>query len=316
MQKRIIAVIILWLFVVGSSLVWNVLDEKNENRLLAFALGRAFFAQIVIDRSWNAFHGGVYVPVSPETQPNPYLQDPLRDLVTDKKIRLTKINPAYMTRQISEIASKNEYGIQFHITSLNPIRPENKATEWEKKWLNAFENGEKEKGEFVGKGQTSFFRYMAPLLVEEGCLKCHAKQGYRKGDIRGGISVILPQFSEEKINIRLLAGYGTAALFGLAIIVIGGLKLEKERVALLASNQSLETEISGHRKTIGRLKEAREDVQTLSGIIPICMHCKEIRDDKGYWNKLEKFISEHSKAEFSHSICEKCMEKYHSDLED
>lgn len=55
------------------------------------------------------------------------------------------------------------------------------------------------------------------------------------------------------------------------------------------------------------LQEAKEQIKTLSGIIPICMYCKEIRDDKGYWNQLEKFISEHSEAQFSHGICDKCM---------
>ena len=56
-------------------------------------------------------------------------------------------------------------------------------------------------------------------------------------------------------------------------------------------------------------KLAEEQIKTLQGIIPICMHCKEIRDDKGYWNKLEKYISEHSEVQFSHSICDECLEK-------
>jgi len=57
------------------------------------------------------------------------------------------------------------------------------------------------------------------------------------------------------------------------------------------------------------LTEARDQIKTLSGIIPICMHCKEIRDDKGFWNQLESFISRHSEAEFSHGICPKCLEE-------
>lgn len=56
-----------------------------------------------------------------------------------------------------------------------------------------------------------------------------------------------------------------------------------------------------------------EEVKTLRGILPICMYCKGIRDDKGYWNQIEKYISEHSEAQFSHSICETCMNKYHKD---
>ncbi len=65
------------------------------------------------------------------------------------------------------------------------------------------------------------------------------------------------------------------------------------------------------RLEIGKRKLAEAEIKKLQGIIPICMHCKEIRDDKGYWNQLEKYISEHSEAQFSHSICEKCLEKYY-----
>ena len=59
------------------------------------------------------------------------------------------------------------------------------------------------------------------------------------------------------------------------------------------------------------LEKAAEKIKVLSGIIPICMHCKQIRDDKGYWSQLEEFISKHSDAQFSHSLCEACLEKYY-----
>jgi len=59
------------------------------------------------------------------------------------------------------------------------------------------------------------------------------------------------------------------------------------------------------------LLTAIEEVRTLRGIIPICMHCKGIRDDSGCWNQLEKYITEHSEAQFSHGICEKCAKKHY-----
>jgi response regulator RpfG family c-di-GMP phosphodiesterase len=62
------------------------------------------------------------------------------------------------------------------------------------------------------------------------------------------------------------------------------------------------------------LEEALARVNELSGLLPICMHCKKIRDDKGYWNQLETYISEHSEALFSHGICPECykveMQRY------
>lgn len=62
------------------------------------------------------------------------------------------------------------------------------------------------------------------------------------------------------------------------------------------------------------LERARENIRILSGIIPICMHCKQIRDDEGYWTQLEQFISEHSEATFSHGICPSCIDTYYPDL--
>jgi hypothetical protein len=66
-------------------------------------------------------------------------------------------------------------------------------------------------------------------------------------------------------------------------------------------------------KVIADLQEALAKVNTLSGFLPICASCKKIRDDKGYWNQIEAYISEHSEAEFSHSICPKCSEKLYPD---
>jgi len=67
-------------------------------------------------------------------------------------------------------------------------------------------------------------------------------------------------------------------------------------------------------RLIGELKQALDEVKQLSGLLPICSFCKRIRDDKGYWNMLETYISERSEAQFSHSVCEDCMKKHYPDL--
>lgn len=69
-----------------------------------------------------------------------------------------------------------------------------------------------------------------------------------------------------------------------------------------------------HRKN-NELREANKKIKTLSGIIPVCMHCKGIRDDKGSWNQLEEYITEHSDAQFSHGICDKCLKELYPDSE-
>src|SRR3989339_829219 len=60
------------------------------------------------------------------------------------------------------------------------------------------------------------------------------------------------------------------------------------------------------------LEKALAEVKTLSGLLPICSHCKKIRDDKGYWNQIESYIQKHSEAEFTHGICQECAKKYYS----
>ena len=68
-------------------------------------------------------------------------------------------------------------------------------------------------------------------------------------------------------------------------------------------------------RLIAELREALSKIKKLSGLLPICSHCKKIRDDKGYWNQIESYIHDHSDAEFSHSICPECAKKYYPDLD-
>ena len=119
-----LAAITVWTILLASLFIWGIKNEKDQTKRLSEYQARAYFQEIVTARSWNATHGGVYVPITPEMQPNPYLEDAERDIITQTGMRLTKINPAYMTRQIAEIAVKRNY-FWFHITSENPIRPAN-----------------------------------------------------------------------------------------------------------------------------------------------------------------------------------------------
>jgi len=81
---------------------------------------------------------------------------------------------------------------------------------------------------------------------------------------------------------------------------------------VLALEQSLNKKIKEEEILVGELKAALEQVQKLSGMLPICSACKKIRDDKGYWNQIELYISEHSEAEFTHGMCPDCTEESRS----
>lgn len=98
--------------------------------------------------------------------------------------------------------------------------------------------------------------------------------------------------------------------------------LEQSNSKLYQTNSLLHDEITERKKAeeenknlILELKNALAQVKKLEGIIPICMYCKKIRDDKNCWNQLEQYISDHSEAHFSHGMCPACAEKQMSLLE-
>jgi diguanylate cyclase (GGDEF)-like protein len=184
--------LILWTAFLGYMAERETALAEGRLRDIALSQARALFNQVVDVRDWNSRHGGVYVPVTPETQPNPWLDVPHRDETTLAGRRLTLLNPAYMTRQLADLTRKRR-GIGLHLTSLTPLRPGNEPDAWERAALESFERGRTERVEFVREaGGREVFRFMAPLPVEGSCLPCHQKQGYQIGQVRGGISVTYP----------------------------------------------------------------------------------------------------------------------------
>ncbi|MBN2340406.1 MAG: hypothetical protein JXR45_02910, partial [Deltaproteobacteria bacterium] len=84
-------------------------------------------------------------------------------------------------------------------------------------------------------------------------------------------------------------------------------------VAVVSTRQVTQAQV-GLREEKDKLQQALDEIKTLRGIIPICSNCKQIRDDKGSWTMLEKYLDEHSEASFSHGICPECVQKLYPDL--
>ncbi len=90
--------------------------------------------------------------------------------------------------------------------------------------------------------------------------------------------------------------------------------------SLQEKNERLEQEINERKRVeeererlIVELQEALAQIKTLKGILPICAHCKKIRNDEDYWQQIEVYVRDHSEAKFSHSICPDCMKKFYPD---
>ena len=212
--------IILYLsLVILLVIAFRVVDNYNNNSIefqkkILLKQAQTHFKDQVNTRHWNSQYGGVYVKPIDGLTPNKYLSN--NTLYVDEKLTLIKINPAWMTRQLSELS--NTEGFEFKITSLNPLNPNNKVNEFEKRALVHIEKtNDKEYYEI----DDSKFKYVGALITTSGCLNCHAKQGYKVGDIRGGISVnlVLDDYNEiiSSIENKTLLMKLLIALFLLTI---------------------------------------------------------------------------------------------------
>ncbi len=257
-KRYCILAFIFWGLVVLGSYMWNLhlLGEKLYNQSVDRA--QFVFKMIESTRLWNARHGGVYVKISDETQPNKYLKIENRDINSVDGMHLTMINPAYMTRQLIDVVTEPS-DLKLHITSDKLMNPINKADEWESKQLEKFKNGVSSFAEFIDDGDSKIFRYMQPLKVDSSCLRCHSHQGYSVGDVRGGVSVtfsVEPLLELESAQSRNIAISHLIAWLLLGVLStlfiyrfrknIVNLELEKIRIEELVSIRTKELQKFSH----------------------------------------------------------------------
>ncbi len=224
-NKIVYMLIISWSALMLIASVASMYRDYDYATLLAKNEAVVSVKKDVAYRLWLSSHGGIYVPITERTPPNPYLSHiKNRDVNTSASQELTLMNPAYslsqMMRDYSEL-----YGTKGHITSRLLMNPKNKADAWEEEALKKIEVTKQPTYKKADIDGEEYFRYIQPLPTEESCLKCHAFQGYKVGDIRGGVSVSIPMkwyYNEALKNIVLntviiLFIY----LLGLGIILFG-----------------------------------------------------------------------------------------------
>jgi diguanylate cyclase (GGDEF)-like protein len=296
--KKYLASIGLLICLVILSVFWGFYfrsTELIENQLLY--QGQAFFQEIVLTRQWAAQHNGVYVRMDPGVTVNPYLlQVPgLKVVIRDQEEQqYTLKNPALITREISELA--NQKGLfRFHITSLKPLNPNNAADSFEQAALNKFNSNVKEFTTFETKDNEVFYRYMAPLVTEKSCLTCHSHQGYKEGDIRGGISVtisateIADKIRESRlfllISAILIILLILAIIYFLARSFIKDLHDAEQKLVDMATHDHL-TSLFNRREAYRKLGEelaiSLQSQQPLSLLLIDLDHFKRVNDTHGH----------------------------------
>ncbi len=183
--------IYLSIVVIVTFTIFNYITAaKNANiKFLNYMIeneAKVLFENIIITRLWNAEHGGVYVKQKNNMQPNPYLED--NTLLTKDNELLLKVNPAWMMRQISELSNQQSRH-SFYIRSLKPKNPKNYPDAFEKEALIHLTKHPEEKYYTQISDDFEIFKFMGSLKVNPSCLQCHTTEGYKVGDVIGGVSV-------------------------------------------------------------------------------------------------------------------------------
>jgi DNA-binding response OmpR family regulator len=114
----------------------------------------------------------------------------------------------------------------------------------------------------------------------------------------GGVDYVVKPFNREEVLARVQAH----------------VQLHSLARALARRNRELEELAAQLRSRQAELEAALASIKTLRGLIPICCHCKKVRDDRGFWQQVEAYVAEHSSAQFSHGICPECMRAYYPEF--
>lgn len=216
--------------------------------------------QIVLTRQWVADYNGVLVPKTGEVSSNPFLNQP--DVQGSDGNAYTRISPSVMTRLLSERALKSGL-YSFKLTNTERLNQENAPDAFELEALRLFRSSEKDETfrteQVNGK---SVLRYVAPLYVNENCVKCHTSQGYKPGDVGGCLSVFIPMDEARSAinrNRAILLGGGMVFAGSLVILVFVAAqslvfkRLNDIRAAM--SRMTIGKQVENHRGHGDELKE-------------------------------------------------------------
>jgi signal transduction histidine kinase len=222
-----------------ASLWWNVTLVRRGILETARIQAGVAFEEDFTYRRWNALHGGVYVRASPGEKADVSLEGiPEREVVTTAGVRLALVTFAGMSREAHDLAEAAGPGVRGRLTSLRPLRTENRPDTWERRGLIALEAGAPDvhtTGLIEGR---EYLRLLKPLRNEAQCLGCHRGPGEAAGTLRGAASIAVPidgLRAIERHNVRtLLLAHGALWAIGMAALLLGGgvfLRVEDARSA-------------------------------------------------------------------------------------
>jgi signal transduction histidine kinase len=195
--KLIISITLVTIIIGFATVNFFWVSQKQILMQQAHTQAKTLFEMLVVTRQWVAENRDEIVPV-----------------------------PAVATKQLSQYA-KSMTDFRFHITSDMLINDDNAPDDFEIRALAEFRKEKREYSETATIDNEHYYRYMAPLYVNEACMECHEYQGYKTGDLRGGISIMIPMKQIEAAleqNNRNYYMIGAISFIGIIITIIVLLK--------------------------------------------------------------------------------------------
>ena len=220
--KYLLAVVGLILLVVSISFTKLYKIEKRFILNQLEGQARLLSEQVLLTRSWLAEQGGVYVEACEGRKVNPYLSHGILATVDGQQLLLR--NPAMVTRQLSEYAADRSL-YRFRLTSTHLINSDNAPDGTERRALEIFASGQEDEYSLLQtlEGE-AVFRFIKALYIEPSCLQCHHYQGYKTGQLRGCLSVIIPSAAAQArivaLHRSLLFDGGLIVLLTVIVLVL------------------------------------------------------------------------------------------------
>lgn len=271
MTNRYKHILLYTFFILTLCTIFYIIDESTKTKIslekkILIDQARTHFQNQSDIRLWNDQYLGVYVLAQKHIEPHPLL--PNNTITSTENEKLIRVNHSSMTRELSEISHQDNF--KFHLTSPEPLNKKNIANSFEKRAFKRIEqNGSLEYFEFGSQE----FRYLGAILTQEACLSCHAHQGYKVGDIRGGLSVTLEasHYNNEVADIRERSLF----LYALTSILLSLITYFGSRE--LRHSDLLKQKVEKRTKEINKTKELLQTVLdsdaslmlVASGIVPI-----------------------------------------------
>ncbi len=215
LQWKFLVIITLIVFpTLGAIFMWGGVQQKDRAMDQIANQATILSEMVVLVRQWVSDCGGVMVDEKSVGAKGAWFLD---DRMETPRGCFRRFTPAMVTKKLSQYSTREDL-YRFRLTSLNPMNPDNKPTDFEREALIQFtKGGASEAFKFEQRGKDQYFQYVVPLYLEKGCLTCHPDRDISKGGIRGGLSVILPvdkvMSTVKKDNLKL-------AILGVGLIFL------------------------------------------------------------------------------------------------